>query len=63
MEIKEKCPECGSNHMGRGKWDGYAVLRPADKTFSLGSRVDVELCTDCGLILKMRVRKPEKFKR
>jgi len=63
MNIIEKCPECGCNDIGKGKWDGYSVLRPTDKMLSMGSKVFVEVCTNCGLILALRVEKPEKFKK
>lgn len=62
MEHEIKCPECGSTEIGKGNLDGYALLRPADKMFSLGSPIIVELCTNCGLVINLRVKKPEKFK-
>lgn len=57
-----KCPVCGSREIGKGKFDGYAALKPVGKVFSTGSSVIVNLCTDCGTILGMKVEKPEKFK-
>ena len=62
MEEKRKCPECGSVNFGKGKWRGYSALMPMDKLFSMGSEVLVELCTDCGLIVNLRVQNPQKFK-
>lgn len=63
MDGKRKCPECGCNEIGMGKWEGYAVLRPHDSFLSLGSNVFAEVCTNCGLVLALRVQKPEKFKK
>ncbi len=62
MDKDYRCPECGSRKIGKGKLDGYAVLRPADKLFSTGSAIIAEVCSNCGLIIQWRVKKPEKFK-
>lgn len=63
MKATKKCPECGCSHIGQGKWDGYALLSPVDRFFTTGSKVLAEVCTNCGLILALRVAKPEKFKK
>lgn len=63
MEAIRNCPECGCKDIGKGKWDGYALLRPCDRLLSMGSKVFAEVCTNCGLVLALRVEKPEKFKR
>ncbi len=62
MEGNKECPECGNKVIGRGQWKGYASLQPAGKLFSMGSEVQVDVCTECGLIMGMRAKKPEKFK-
>lgn len=62
MEDKKKCPECGSVNFSQGVWKGYGALMPAGKVFSMGSEVLAELCTNCGLIVNLRVGNPQKFK-
>jgi predicted nucleic acid-binding Zn-ribbon protein len=57
-----KCPDCGSNEIGKGKFSGYASLNPVGKIFSAGSAVIVDVCTNCGTIICMKSEKPEKFK-
>jgi hypothetical protein len=57
-----KCFDCGSGKIGKGKLQYEAKVHPVGKTFATGSDVLVDICTDCGLILKMKVEKPEKFK-
>ncbi len=63
MDKEITCPECGSKEISKGKLDGYVALRPADKLWSTGSPMMAEVCTDCGLIINIRVTKPEKFKK
>lgn len=62
MAGKTKCPDCGSSEIGKGKLDGYAALRPAEKIMSMGSSIMADVCTNCGLIMQMKVKNPEKFK-
>ena len=62
MESKEKWPECGCNEIGRGKMSGYASMVPEGRVFA-SSALIAEVCTDCGLILRLKVEKPHKFKR
>ncbi len=62
MEESRKCPECGSTKFGSGRWKGYGALMPADKVFSMGSEVLVDLCTACGLVINLRVKDPQKFR-
>ncbi|MGI6119699.1 MAG: transcription initiation factor TFIIIB [Desulfosporosinus sp.] len=57
-----RCPECGNREIGKGKLDGYAALTPLGKIFSTGSAIIIDVCTECGAIIKMKVEKPEKFK-
>ncbi|NLK00980.1 MAG: transcription initiation factor TFIIIB [Clostridia bacterium] len=57
----DKCPDCGSSKIGKGKLEGYATLRPLGKIFTTGSAIIVDVCTECGTIIKMRAEKPEKF--
>ncbi|NLB51717.1 MAG: transcription initiation factor TFIIIB [Syntrophomonadaceae bacterium] len=57
-----RCTVCGSNKIGKGKLEGYAALIPMGKIFTTGSAVIVDVCTECGTIIRMKVEKPEKFK-
>lgn len=61
MQEKE-CPKCGCKEMGKGKLSGYAMMSPVGKIFSMGSEIIAEICTECGHILEMKVKHPEKFK-
>lgn len=64
METKKvSCPRCDSKEVGMGKFTGYANLMPLDRLFTNGSEVLVELCTDCGHVIGLKVEKPEKFKK
>nr|WP_144926950.1 hypothetical protein [Paenibacillus bovis] len=56
------CKACASNSFGKGVMDGYAHVRPVDKFFSTGSSLELIICTNCGEVASMRVKKPDKFK-
>lgn len=59
----EKCPKCGSSEFGNGVLAG-SVIMPEDKIFSsMGSKLILEICTECGHILNTKVDKPYKFKK
>jgi rRNA maturation protein Nop10 len=60
MVKTEKCPECGSRYIGEGLFSGYANLTVKGRGFS-SSKVIAQVCSNCGLILELRVDKPEKF--
>jgi hypothetical protein len=62
LVAQEKCPECGSNNIGKGKFQYEAKVQPVGKTFTSGSDVLLDICTNYGLIITLRVEKPEKFK-
>ncbi len=57
----KKCPNCGSDRIGRGKLSGYAALQPVGKALSFGSAIIADVCSDCGFIFNMYAEKPEKF--
>lgn len=60
---KEKCPKCGSSEFGNGVLAGSLIM-PEDTIFlSTGSKLILEICTECGYILNMKVDKPHKFKK
>ncbi|WP_181502667.1 transcription initiation factor TFIIIB [Paranoxybacillus vitaminiphilus] len=62
MVEEKKCPECGSKNIGKGKFMYEAKPIGKGKFFTSCSDVLVDLCTNCGLIITLRVDKPEKFK-
>lgn len=63
MEINKICPKCGCTEIAYGKQNGYAKMFPLKDILNFsGSNVIAEICTDCGYILEMRVKDPEKFK-
>lgn len=62
MKENIECPMCGSKKIGKGKFCGYAKIMPANKIISNGSEVIADICTNCGYILSMSVKNPEKFK-
>ena len=57
----KKCPNCGSDRIGREKLSGYATLQPVGKALSFGSAIIADVCSDCGFIFNMYAEKPEKF--
>jgi predicted nucleic-acid-binding Zn-ribbon protein len=63
MENRKKCPECGCEQIGKGSFKGYASMTPYGKIFSMGSEVVADVCSNCGLVLSLRVLHPEKFKK
>lgn len=62
MTGKPVCPQCGCEEIGRGRFAGDVRLFPQNKAFTLGSRVEADVCTDCGYIVSIRVENPERFK-
>ena len=60
MRYVEKCPQCGSRRIGQGKLSGYANMSVVGKPLA-STAVLADVCSDCGLIIQLRVQKPEKF--
>lgn len=58
MTRVEKCPECGSRNLGHGKLEGYASMYASPFR---SSPLDALVCSDCGLVIELRVRKPHIF--
>lgn len=58
MDKIERCPECGSRNLGKGKFEGYASMYAGPFKSSV---VDAVVCSDCGLVIELRVRKPHIF--
>ncbi|KOP81847.1 hypothetical protein AN957_09510 [Cytobacillus solani] len=57
----QTCKACGSTKFTKGRLDGYAKVRPINKTFSLGSNLILTFCKKCGEVSSMKVEKPNKF--
>ena len=60
----ERCPECGGKNLGLGRFEGYACLtvcKENGRSSLRSSGVDAVVCSDCGLVLELRVRDPHKF--
>lgn len=62
MEKNKECPMCGSKEIGQGELSGYAAMQPTKGFFTNGSEIIADICTNCGYILSMRVKHPQKFK-
>lgn len=45
-----------------GKLQGDARMMPVNKIFTTGSEIIADICTNCGYILSLKVKYPEKFK-
>ena len=58
----DKCPGCGCAEIGKGKFYGSAAIIPAGKNFSMGSTVFADICLNCGLIIQLKVEKPDIFR-
>lgn len=63
MADNDKCPECGWTEIGKGKFYGSAAIIPAEKKISMGSTVFADICTNCGLIIRLQVEKPGIFRK
>lgn len=60
----DKCPLCGCEEIGEGEFIGAGGLDNPHATFQMiPSTVCVDLCTDCGYVIAMRVKNPNKFKK
>lgn len=53
---------CGSKKIGKGVLEGYTKMKPVNTVFTTGSEIEADICTNCGYILAIRVKKSEKFK-
>lgn len=62
MENKKECPICGCKEIGEGRQIAHGSMFPLKGFFKTGSEVIAEICTNCGHIISMRVKYPEKFK-
>ena len=56
MDKEMRCPQCGCYEIGEGSFSDYGALAPKGKIF-ISSKVIAEVCTECGLIINLRVKK------
>ncbi len=62
MKMEEKCPYCGKQEFVEGKQEGYAIIVPVNKIFTLKSQILYHLiCLNCGAIVKSYVKDPKKL--
>ena len=59
MAEKKRCSECGNDNISIGRLG--TVLHPGKKAV-LGSKIEAEVCTQCGLILCLRITDKEAFR-
>ncbi|MCM3575328.1 hypothetical protein M3172_19190 [Mesobacillus subterraneus] len=60
MRINElKCSSCGGNSFVQAM--DYINLRPVDKKMSIGSERVYTVCLDCGEVVSIKVKNPEKL--
>jgi len=54
------CPECRSKEFKMGEFKGYGSLFKKNAIIK-SSEVDANFCVNCGYVLTLKVRNPEKF--
>lgn len=60
MSNKEmKCDSCGGNSFVQAM--DYINLRPINKKMSIGSERVYTVCLDCGEVVSIKVKSPEKL--
>ncbi|MEK4363419.1 hypothetical protein MKX68_13215 [Paenibacillus sp. FSL M8-0212] len=60
MDISEKkCTDCGGTSFVQAT--DFINLRPLDKKLALGSERVFTVCLDCGEVLSIKVKNPEKL--
>lgn len=60
MNSKEKkCSSCGGNSFVKAM--DYINLRPVDKKMAIGSERIYTVCLDCGEVVSIKVKNPEKL--
>lgn len=55
----EKCTDCGGTSFVRAS--DFINLRPLDKKLSIGSERVYTVCLDCGEVVSVKVKNPEKL--
>lgn len=56
----KKCTDCGSTSFVQAS--DFINLRPLDKKLSIGSERVYTVCLDCGEVVSIKVKNPEKLK-
>ncbi|MCL6662280.1 MULTISPECIES: hypothetical protein [Paenibacillus] len=60
MDISEKkCTDCGGTSFVQAT--DFINLRPMDKKLALGSERVFTVCLDCGEVVSIKVKNPEKL--
>lgn len=54
-----KCKSCGGNSFVQAM--DFVNLRPVDKKMSFGSERIFTVCVDCGEVVSIKVKNPEKL--
>ncbi|MFA9396970.1 MAG: transcription initiation factor TFIIIB [Clostridiaceae bacterium] len=62
MGNDKKYPIWGCEEIGQGKQGGYGVIITVNNKWTR-SVIISDICTQCGYILSMKVKNPEKFKK
>lgn len=57
------CPDCKAESIVKIRFATDVKAFPLEKAFSLGSFIIGEACSNCGLIIKIKLEKPEKFRK
>jgi predicted nucleic-acid-binding Zn-ribbon protein len=60
LKIERVCSECGSTEVQTGEFKGYGALFKK-RIVVKSSPVDACFCVNCGFILLLKVRNPEKI--
>lgn len=60
LNKEQICPEYGSQEFKMGEFKGYGSLFKKNAMIK-SSEVDAYFCVNCGCILTLKVRNPEKF--
>ncbi|MFP4975551.1 hypothetical protein ACE6ED_09095 [Paenibacillus sp. CN-4] len=61
MDVNEKqCTACGGNSFVQAT--DFINLRPLDKKMTLGAERIYTVCLDCGEVVSIKVKNPEKLK-
>ena len=59
---EEKCPYCGSKEFIEAKQEGYAEVRPTNKTLTFKSQILYHIiCLNCGTVIKSYVKNPKRL--
>ena len=59
----KKCVKCGQENLKNGKITGIAAVQSLSSRTGLGgSELLITFCGDCGNVIEMRVKEPNKIK-